>query len=113
MSGDDNLRIACYCLRGVMAKRLFDLIEIAQLPDRVQMRVWLVKQEQAMILAGDAHQAEHSEKLKLAFGELAKTYVAAGYSVLDIDAHVLYQIANVCGFSVTEESFSFADQRAK
>jgi hypothetical protein len=50
-----------------MLTNTLDVVEVAQLPDRVQVRVRLVEQEQAVIFAGDTHQAQHGEHLQLAF----------------------------------------------
>ena len=55
VGSDENLRIPSNRLHLVLANHSFDFVEVTQFPYRVQMRVRLIKQEQAMILAGHTH----------------------------------------------------------
>ena len=67
MSGNDYLRLAFYhrCIIGT--QHAFNIVEVAQFPDRVQVGIRFIKQEQSLVFTGDAHQAQHGEHLQLTF----------------------------------------------
>ena len=66
-----------------------------------------------MILAGNAHQAEHRQQLQLALGKLIEANVACGVFVLEVDTNFFDQVPYVSGFGITEEAVSLPHQRAQ
>jgi hypothetical protein len=68
VGGDKDLRLLGSCIKGAftktsaietsivvsVTKHAFDVVEVAQLPDWVQVGIWFVEQEQAVVFAGNA-----------------------------------------------------------
>ncbi len=114
VGGNQDLRFALHHRAFTRAQHVFDIVEVTQLPDRVQMRIGLVQQEQAVVFAGNAHQAQHGEHLQLAFRELLELHIATmPLALLHGDAHFFQQIADIGRFGIAKKALRRAHQFAQ